>query len=146
MRILAGTSGYAFKEWRGSFYPQDMKDAGMLGHYATRYATVEINNTFYRLPKEHVLADWASQVPDGFTFSIKASQRITHFARIKPECESALQFLLANTAALGTRIGPILFQLPPNLQKDLARLRGVPRDASRRPEIRDRVPARLLVR
>ena len=124
MRLFAGTSGYAFKEWKGSFYPEDLKDAGMLGHYATRYPTVEINNTFYRLPKEHVLADWASQVPEGFTFSIKASQRITHFARIKPECESALQFLLANTAALGTRIGPILFQLPPNLQKDIERLRA----------------------
>ena len=124
MKLFAGTSGYAFKEWKGSFYPEDMKEAGMLAHYATRYPTVEINNTFYRLPKEHVLADWASQVPDGFTFSIKASQRITHFARIKPECESALQFLLKNTESLGERIGPILFQLPPNLKKDVARLRA----------------------
>jgi uncharacterized protein YecE (DUF72 family) len=123
VRLLAGTSGYAFKEWKGSFYPDGLKDDAMLAHYATRYPTVEINNTFYRLPKEHVLADWASQVPDGFTFSIKASQRITHFARIKPECESALQFLLNNTKSLGSRIGPILFQLPPNMKKDVDRLR-----------------------
>lgn len=124
MKLIAGTSGYAFKEWKGSFYPEDLKDAGMLGHYATRYSTVEINNTFYRLPKEHVLADWASQVPDGFTFAIKASQRITHFARLKPDCESALQFLLNNTQSLGAHLGPVLFQLPPNLKKDIDRLRA----------------------
>src|SRR5262245_50649493 len=124
MNVLVGTSGFAFKEWKGPFYPEDLKDDAMLGFYSGKYATVEINNTFYRLPKEHVLQDWTSQVPDGFTFSIKASQRITHFARIKPECESALQFLLKNTESLGTRLGPILFQLPPNLKKDLDRLRA----------------------
>jgi hypothetical protein len=96
----------------------------MLGYYAGRYPTVEINNTFYRLPKEHVLQDWASQVHDRFTFSIKASQRITHYARLKPESASALEFLLKNTATLGTRLGPILFQLPPNLPKNLERLQA----------------------
>ena len=69
----------------GPFYPDDLKDDGMLGFYAGKFPTVEINNTFYRLPKEHVLQDWASQVPEPFTFSIKASQRITHHARLKPE-------------------------------------------------------------
>ena len=124
MRLLAGTSGYAFKEWKGSFYPADLKDAGMLGFYATRYPTVEINNTFYRLPRENVLQDWASQVPESFTFAIKASQRITHFARLKPESADLVGFLLKNTSVLGERLGPVLFQLPPNLKKDLERLRG----------------------
>jgi uncharacterized protein YecE (DUF72 family) len=124
MKLHAGTSGYAFKEWKGSFYPQDLKDDAMLGYYASKFPTVEINNTFYRLPKEAVLQSWASQVPDPFTFAIKASQRITHHARLKPECASAVEFLLKNTSALATRLGPILFQLPPNLKKDLDRLRA----------------------
>lgn len=123
MRLFAGTSGYAFKEWKGAFYPADLKNDAMLGYYAGRFPTVEINNTFYRLPKENVLLDWASQVPDSFTFAIKASQRITHYARLKPECESAVEFLLRNTSTLGGRLGPVLFQLPPNLKKDLERLR-----------------------
>ena len=123
MRLLAGTSGYAFKEWKGSFYPGDCKDDAMLGIYASRFPAVEINNTFYRLPKEQVLLDWAAQVPEPFTFAIKASQRITHFARLKPESLSAVEFLMKNTASLGSRLGPILFQLPPNLQKDFDRLR-----------------------
>jgi uncharacterized protein YecE (DUF72 family) len=124
MKLLAGTSGYAFKEWKGSFYPEDLKDDGMLGFYSGRFPTVEINNTFYRLPKEHVLAEWAAQVPEPFTFAIKASQRITHHARIKPESASAVEFLLKNTSTLGSRLGPILFQLPPNLKKDGDRLRA----------------------
>ncbi|MEP6621111.1 MAG: DUF72 domain-containing protein [bacterium] len=122
MKLIAGTSGYAFKEWKGSFYPEGLKDAGMLGHYASKFPTVEINNTFYRLPKEHVLLEWASQVPDTFTFAIKASQRITHYARLKPESADAVEYLLRSTAALGNRLGPILFQLPPNLKKDVPRL------------------------
>ena len=124
MRLLAGTSGYAFKEWKGVFYPTDLKEDGWLGFYASRFPTVEINNTFYRLPKQQVLLDWAAQVPAQFTFAIKASQRITHHARLKPECAEALDFLLKNTAVLGDRMGPILFQLPPNLKKDLDRLRA----------------------
>ena len=124
MKLIAGTSGYAFKEWKGPFYPEDLKDDAMLGYYAGRFPTVEINNTFYRLPKEHVLLEWAAQVPESFTFSIKASQRITHHARLKPESADAVAFLLKNTAALGSRLGPILFQLPPNLKKDADRLKA----------------------
>ncbi len=123
MKLLAGTSGYAFKEWKGSFYPKDCKPDAMLGLYASVFPTVEINNTFYRLPKEQVLLDWAEQVPEAFTFAIKASQRITHYARLKPESASAVEFLLRNTSLLGNRLGPILFQLPPNLQRDFDRLR-----------------------
>lgn len=124
MNLRAGTSGFAFKEWKGSFYPSDMKDDGMLGFYAGKFPTVEINNTFYRLPKEDVLRSWAEQVPEPFTFAIKASQKITHFARLKPEAASAVEFLLKNTASLGARLGPILFQLPPNLKKDVPRLQA----------------------
>jgi uncharacterized protein YecE (DUF72 family) len=124
VKLLAGTSGYAFKEWKGSFYPADLKNDAMLGFYAGKYPTVEINNTFYRLPKENVIIDWASQVPESFTFAVKASQRITHFARLKPECASAVEFLLGNTRLLGNRLGPLLFQLPPNLKKDADRLRA----------------------
>jgi uncharacterized protein YecE (DUF72 family) len=124
MTVLPGTSGYAFKEWKGTFYPEDIKPDGMLGYYATRFPTVEINNTFYRLPKESVIIDWASQVPDRFTFAVKASMRITHHARLKPESAETVQYLLKNTAALGPKLGPILFQLPPNLKKDADRLRA----------------------
>lgn len=122
MKVLVGTSGYAFKEWKGPFYPDDLPDDEMLRHYATQFGTVEINNTFYRLPKEHVLREWAGQVPDGFTFSLKASQRITHHARLKEEAASPLEFLLRNTEVMGDKLGVILFQCPPNLKKDLPRL------------------------
>src|SRR5205823_11569130 len=111
MKLHAGTSGYAFKEWKGNFYPQELKDDGMLGYYASKFPTVEINNTFYRLPRENVLREWAAQVPENFTFALKASQRITHYARLKEESASLVDFLLKNTALLGDRLGPILFQL-----------------------------------
>lgn len=122
MRIHAGTSGFAFKEWKGPFYPEKMKADDMLGFYAGKFPTVEINNTFYRLPKEAVLTEWAAQVPEGFTFAIKASQKITHFARLKPESADAVAYLLKVTKALGAKLGPILFQLPPNLKADFDRL------------------------
>jgi uncharacterized protein YecE (DUF72 family) len=124
VKLLAGTSGYSFKEWKGPFYPADLKDDGMLGFYSSRFPTVEINNTFYRLPKETVLLEWAAQVPEQFTFAVKASQRITHYARLKEESADLVDYLLKTTSALGSRLGPILFQLPPNLKKDVNRLRG----------------------
>ena len=124
MRILAGTSGFAFKEWKGPFYPTDLRDDGMLGYYAGRFPTVEINNTFYRMPRESVLLDWASKVPEGFSFAIKASQRITHFARLKPEAIEHVEYLVRTAGALAERLGPILFQLPPNMKKDADRLRA----------------------
>ena len=132
MKVLAGTSGFAFKEWKGPFYPDDLPDKEMLSHYATRFATVEINNTFYRMPKESVLLDWAKKVPAGFTFAIKASQRITHHTRLKPESYLHLEYLVKTTSVLGDRLGPTLFQLPPNLRADVDRLRAflplLPRD------------------
>jgi uncharacterized protein YecE (DUF72 family) len=122
MKLRAGTSGFAFKEWKGPFYPEKMKDAEMLGFYSTKFPTVEINNTFYRLPKEELLRNWAEQVPDAFSFSIKASQRITHFTRLKEESFDAADYLLRTVGVMGQKLGPILFQLPPNMKKDLDRL------------------------
>jgi uncharacterized protein YecE (DUF72 family) len=122
MNIWVGTSGYNYPEWKGSFYPQKMPSAQMLPYYAERFPTVEINNTFYRLPKEDLLRGWAAQVPEDFSFSIKASQKITHFTRLKPESSDAVDYLLRTVDCMGARLGPILFQLPPNMKKDLERL------------------------
>src|SRR5205807_2157336 len=114
MRLLAGASGYSFKEWKGSFYPEDMKPDGMLAFYSARLPTVEINNTFYRMPKTEVLADWAATTPPGFRFAIKASRRITHFARLKgDEAKGSVEYLYRQLEALGGKRGPVLFQLPP---------------------------------
>jgi uncharacterized protein YecE (DUF72 family) len=122
-RLLAGASGYSFKEWKGNFYPEKIKPEEMLTYYAERLSTVEINNTFYRMPKTSVLENWASSTPAHFRFAIKASRRITHIARIKIETATEpLGYLYKNLAALGAKRGPVLFQLPPNLKKDLPRL------------------------
>jgi uncharacterized protein YecE (DUF72 family) len=121
-RLLAGASGYSFKEWKGNFYPEKMKPEEMLSFYAERLPTVEINNTFYRMPKVSVLESWAGSTPEGFRFAIKASRRITHMARIKAESAEPLAFLYRNLASLGAKRGAVLFQLPPNLKKDLPRL------------------------
>lgn len=123
MRILAGTSGYAYKEWKGSFYPDDLPNDEMLAHYAKQFGTVEINNTFYRMPRESVLKNWAAQVPEGFQFVLKASRRITHFQRLK-DVDEPLSYLLNTAAVLGKRLGPLLFQFPPNMKKDVDRLRS----------------------
>ena len=121
--LLAGASGYSFKEWRGNFYPADMKPEGMLAWYAERLPTVEINNTFYQMPKVAVLENWARATPDGFRFAIKASRRITHMARLKADTAAdSVNFLYKNLAALGAKRGPVLFQLPPFMKKDLPRL------------------------
>jgi uncharacterized protein YecE (DUF72 family) len=123
MEILTGMSGYAYKEWKGTFYPADLSADGMLAHYASRFPTVEINSTFYRMPRETVLLDWASKVPDGFTFCLKASRRITHDHRLE-DVGSLMEYLLRTASVLGTRRGPTLFQLPPFMKKDLTRLTG----------------------
>lgn len=122
MELHVGTSGYSYKEWKGSFYPEDLAAKDMLSYYGERLNAVEINNTFYRLPKAAVLESWAAQVPGPFRFSIKASRRITHFARLKPEARDPTEYLLATVGALGDRLGVLLFQLPPNLKKDVERL------------------------
>lgn len=123
MRLLAGASGYSFKEWKGTFYPDAMKPDAMLAFYAGRLPTVEINNTFYQMPKTPVLENWARQTPDSFRFAIKASRRITHFARLDADkARDSVAFLYSRLAALGAKRGPVLYQLPPFLKKDLRRL------------------------
>ena len=123
MQVLAGTSGYSYKEWKGSFYPEKLANDQMLRFYGGQFQTVEINSTFYRLPSEKVLAGWAEQVPEGFRFVLKASRRITHQHRLK-DAGDPLAYLLRNASVLGDKLGPTLFQLPPNLKKDLARLQA----------------------
>jgi uncharacterized protein YecE (DUF72 family) len=122
VHLLAGSSGFAYKPWKGPFYPDGLPDAGMLAYYAARLPTVEINNTFYRLPKPEVLEGWAGQTPPGFRFVLKASRRITHIQRLK-EAGELLDYLFRTAATLGDRLGPLLFQLPPHMKKDLERLR-----------------------
>ncbi|MEW6251722.1 MAG: DUF72 domain-containing protein [Planctomycetota bacterium] len=122
MNLFVGTSGYSYKEWKGSFYPEDLPAKRMLAYYGERFRTVEINNTFYRMPKAAVLQSWASEVPAGFRFVLKAPQRITHVHRLK-DAGDAVAYLCETAGALGDKLGPLLFQLPPNLKKDVPRLR-----------------------
>ena len=122
MHWWVGTSGFSYDEWVGSFYPEDLPSKGRLTYYASKLPTVEINNTFYRMPKASVLEGWASQVPDGFRFVLKASQKITHMKRLKPECADETEYLLRTAATLGPKLGPLLFQMPPNMKLDLPRL------------------------
>jgi len=121
MEIRTGTSGYSFKEWKGSFYPEKLPAAEMLSYYAERLSAVEINNTFYRMPKREVVEAWAAQVPERFRFAIKVSQRITHRKRLK-EVEEEVDYLLDQLAPLGAKLGVLLVQLPPNARKNLERL------------------------
>jgi uncharacterized protein YecE (DUF72 family) len=123
MAILAGASGYSFKEWRGSFYPDRMKPEEMLPFYSSRLPTVEINNTFYKFPRANVLEEWHRITPESFRFSIKAPRRITHIGRLKPESVTdSIGYLYGNMGPLAAKRGPVLFQLPPNMKKDTARL------------------------
>ena len=121
MKIHAGASGFSYKPWKGPFYPADLPDGEMLGYYAGRLPAVEINNTFYHMPKAATLEGWAEKTPPGFRFALKAARQITHFKRLKDPAEPVAYFL-ANAATLGPKLGPILFQLPPNMKKDLERL------------------------
>ncbi|MBI4292647.1 MAG: DUF72 domain-containing protein [Betaproteobacteria bacterium] len=122
MQLLAGTSGYSYKEWLGCFYPEKLPASGMLHYYAERFATVEINNTFYRMPAESVLAHWSEEVPEEFAFTLKAPRRITHEKRLREVKDDVAEFL-RRAATLRNKLGVILFQLPPYLRKDLPRLR-----------------------
>jgi uncharacterized protein YecE (DUF72 family) len=122
VRVRAGTSGFSYKEWKGSFYPDDMEPSDMLGFYAGRFGTVEINNTYYRMPSEKLLEGWAAQVPDTFRFVLKANRQITHFKRLKPEAVEPMEYFASKAVTLGDRLGPVLVQLPPNFKKDVPRL------------------------
>ncbi|HKN77767.1 MAG TPA: DUF72 domain-containing protein [Lysobacter sp.] len=122
-RVWAGASGYSFKEWKGSFYPGKIKPEDMLAWYSARLPTVEINNTFYQMPKASVLEHWAAVVPQDFRFAIKAPRRITHDARLKADAAAdSVAYLYRVLETLGDKRGPVLFQLPPFLKQDLPRL------------------------
>jgi len=121
MNLFVGTSGYSYKEWKGNFYPEKIPAKEMLHYYSERLSTVEINATFYRMPQQSMLENWKEQVPEAFRFSLKASQRITHFKRLK-ETEEETKYFLETASVLGDQLGVVLFQLPPNMKKDLPRL------------------------
>ena len=121
MKLHVGTSGYAYAAWKGSFFPSDLPARRMLNYYATQFRTVEINSTFYRMPTPALLWGWAADVPGDFRFVLKASQRITHQRRLA-DADEDVGYLLDTAATLGEKLGALLFQLPPNLKKDVARL------------------------
>jgi uncharacterized protein YecE (DUF72 family) len=123
LRLYAGSSGFSFPEWKGTFYPAGLPQRRFLAHYAGQLDAVELNNTFYRMPRPEVLAGWAREVPAGFRFAIKAPAHIS--CRIKPALAAgAMTELWSALGALGDHLGPVLFQLPPELPLDLDRLAG----------------------
>lgn len=131
MKLYVGTSGYSYKEWKGSFYPEKIPAAQMLSYYASRLPAVELNNTFYRRPQPATIESWKAQVPENFRFAVKASQGITHFRRLN-NAAAATRYMLESVAALEDRLGAVLFRLPEDMKKDLERLetflRELPRD------------------
>jgi uncharacterized protein YecE (DUF72 family) len=119
--VRVGTSGYNYAEWKGTFYPADLSAAKMLAYYAARFPTVEINATFYRMPTAETLTGWDAATPASFVLALKAPQRITHFARLRG-IDDPLRFFCDTARTLGPKLGPLLFQLPPNFKKDTDRL------------------------
>jgi uncharacterized protein YecE (DUF72 family) len=124
VKVRAGTSGFSYTEWKGSFYPEDLSNDAMLGFYADHFGAVEINNTYYRMPKDSVLENWAAQVPEAFRFVLKANRRITHFKRLKGSATEDMEYFWSQAVTLEDRLGPVLVQLPPNFKKDVERLQA----------------------
>ena len=124
--LRIGTSGYVYEHWWGSFYPDDLPAKRRFAHYAERFDTVEVNNTFYRLPTRKVVEDWRAQAPEGFLYAFKASRYVTHMKRLLPggSYGSPVETFLDRLAPLGDKLGPVLFQLPPQMRKDAERLRA----------------------
>jgi uncharacterized protein YecE (DUF72 family) len=131
MEIYVGTSGYAYKEWKGKFYPEKISPKEMLRFYSERLTAVEINNTFYRMPKESVLESWGEQVPSGFVFGLKAPQVVTHLKRLRNVSEET-QYLFRTLSVLDRKLGPVLFQFSKSFRKDRPALEDflalIPRD------------------
>jgi uncharacterized protein YecE (DUF72 family) len=123
VRIFTGTSGFSYSAWKGSFYPHELPARRMLAFYAGRLGTVEANSTFYRMPKAETLAAWRAEVPAAFVFALKAPQRITHVKRLSGADDLVAAFHRA-AAELGPALGPVLYQLPPSMKKDLPRLQA----------------------
>jgi len=117
MKIFVGTSGYGYKEWKGIFYPENISPKEMLRFYSGRLGSVEINNTFYHMPTESVLASWAEQVPEGFIFALKAPQVITHIKRLRNVGEET-EYLFRTLSVLDRKLGPVLFQFPKSFHAD----------------------------
>ncbi|HEV7766732.1 MAG TPA: DUF72 domain-containing protein [Thermoanaerobaculia bacterium] len=122
MAMIVGTSGYSYKEWKGTFYPSDLPAARMLPFYSQHFGSVEINNTFYRMPEAKTIEKWSSEVPDGFRFVLKAPQRITHQKKLVG-VEDEVRHFLEVASLLGPKLGPLLFQLPPYFRKETEKLR-----------------------
>jgi uncharacterized protein YecE (DUF72 family) len=117
MRYWIGTSGYNYPEWRGTFYPEKFPTNKMLAYYAERFDTVEVNYTFYRMPTEKLLDGWAQGTPDGFSFTLKAPRRITHDSKLQ-RCEDLTEAFVRIATTLGSKLGVLLFQLPPNFKRN----------------------------
>jgi uncharacterized protein YecE (DUF72 family) len=141
MAIYVGTSGWHYESWVGRFYPQDLPAAEMLSFYARTFGTVEVNNSFYRLPADDTLRRWAEVTPPEFVFAFKASRYLTHRKKLNNPKEP-LDRLLRTAGLLGDKLGPVLFQLPPRWRLNLERLRSflalLPRDGRFVFEFRDR--------
>jgi len=139
MQLLIGTSGFSYPAWRGGFYPEKLPETKMLGYYAGIFPAVEINNSFYRMPTAELLGKWAAETRPGFKFAIKSPRRITHEKRLT-DVSGEVDRLGAAARSLGGKLGPVLFQLPPNLKKDLPRLdaflSGLPGDVAAAVEFR----------
>src|SRR4051812_25903894 len=121
MALLVGTSGFDYKDWRGTFYPRFIKSTDRLAFYAEHFDTVELNVTFYRMPAASAFRGWRDAVPEGFVFAVKASRYLTHVRRLV-DPEGPVEYLMERAGELGDRLGPILLQLPPSLEIDLERL------------------------
>src|SRR5581483_8774076 len=121
MKTWIGTSGFQYAEWKGTFYPENLPASKMLSYFADRLTTTEINYTFHRIPSAKTISNWLAQTPGEFRFGLKAPQKITHWAKLR-NCADSLGFFCRVVSALGERLGPILFQLPPTFEKDAQRL------------------------
>jgi uncharacterized protein YecE (DUF72 family) len=122
--LHVGTSGYSFDEWKGPFYPEKLKSKEMLAYYAERFDTVEVNYTFRATPSDATLEGWKKATPPGFLFTLKAHQRITHILKLESAAEPVAQAFVARGQGLGDKLGPVLFQCPPFLRFDAARLQS----------------------
>jgi len=139
--ILVGTSGWQYDEWRGGFYPAGLPKRAWLSFFASRFPVVEVNNSFYRLPSKDTFSRWRDETPPGFVIAPKLSRFVTHIRRLR-DCEEPLKLFLDNARGLGTKLGPLLVQLPPRFPADPERLRAflrlMPRRVRAAVEFRDR--------
>jgi uncharacterized protein YecE (DUF72 family) len=122
MAVLVGTSGWQYDDWRGRFYPKDLPKSEWLRYFSEAFPTVEVNNTFYQLPKEETFVAWREASADGFLVTVKASRYITHLRRLR-DCRDPVRLLWSRCRRLGRKLGPVLFQLPPNFKADVDLLR-----------------------